>query len=419
MRLSVSIWVISIYTFFSFSSAAMSSKIAGVVVESMPSADIVKFVVSPPKSNYEHKIVCGGDSIRVRFFDIGLNKKGIKTLPVPSNSILSRARIVSQMKNKSVLQIHTKGLTLDACTRTSVMMIDGNLVVSMALTDEQKKRRGGHTLVADNAAGEVDKKNASAPRASSASNAAAPDSIVSNINKNASKNISNKGKIEGTIFDKSKSDTPLLVSQSQVESQTMKYAGGLLFAAFIGFVAWYLKKKKFRFKIEEDNIDILSRKKVSSHQQLMVASVNGAKFLLAVGDKSVTSLGLIPMAGQDDLDTTAAPTIHQAVKESLDREPNISAVPYSQIKDEESSIDTAQTIQGGFGADFKSAIEKISRQRDSELGHDTAHKAVSNNLKAAYNQSEVPSNVAGLISMARMKASLENRNSPHIDDYRA
>ncbi|MBN2342308.1 MAG: flagellar biosynthetic protein FliO [Deltaproteobacteria bacterium] len=436
MRHWVVIFISSVFIFMTSAASAETSKVAGAVVENMPSADVIKFVVSPVKANYDHKVICGNDSIRVRFHDIGLQSKEIKSLPLPKGTYLYKARIVPQMKNRSVLQIHPKGLTLDACARTSVMVMDGNLVVSMALTDAQKRHRAEVLGISAEPASKAAVANLEteqpeahdtevADNAPVHENAPVVSSSENNKGLTANNDSSEKDKFAGTIFDKSRKSAKQLKTEDEVDSQMVKYAGGMLFAAFIGFLAWYLKKKKNGLKAIEDNIDILSSKKVSTHQQLMVARVNGAKFLLAVGDKSVTSLGLIPAENDDEPSALGLQSqISKAVQESLAREPKISSTPYAEIEDDV----TTDTIPSGqaasFGDDFRSAIEKIARERDhvdANRKKPAARKpqremaSVDRDMPSA----EVPSNVSGLLSMARMRASFENRNTRQKDEFRA
>lgn len=405
-------------------SAASQTKIAGAVVENMPSADVVKFVLSPAKESYEHKIICGNDSIRVRFSQIGLNSSEIKGLPLPKGSTLRRARIVPQLQNKSVLQIHPRGGILDACARTSVMTIDGNLVVSMALTTAQKRRRnklmGMAAKAKETAEVEPQKESlATSDVAAKADSQQTNQATATEATPPPEKNKSKKKKLAGTLFDKTAGRNSALQSDEEVNSQTMKYAGGMMFAALLGFVAWYLKKKKKAHDEIEDNIDILSSKKVSTHQQLMVARVNGAKFLLAVGDKSVTSLGLIPADEDDNASANLSMRINSAVKESLAREPKISKTPYSEIEDT-TPVETAKAIpRESFGADFKNAIEKIAHDRDKPARQPRRNAAPTVQRDVTSVQGDVPSNVAGLLSMARMRASLENRSAQNADEFRA
>ena len=425
-------------------SAETKSIIAGAVVENMPSTDVVRFVVSPAKEKYDYKVVCAGDSIRVRLNDVGMADKEIKILKTPRGSTLKKARIVPQIQNKSVLQIHPRANMLEACDRTTVMSLEGNIVVSVALSDSQKARRA-RVLKAHQESKEVIREQASerdessdAETSASAVVAPAPKaraqkkSTALTRETKASVNKGNEGSdkqktLAGTIFDKTKKSSAAFQTDDEINSQNMKYAGGLLFAALIGFAAWYTKKKRNRFQIDEDNIDILTSKKVSSHQTLMVARVNGSRFLLAVGDKAVTSLGLIPVDGQPQADSALRADIRDAVRESLSKEPGISATPYSEIKDEDDSVVAAlnDTMPANnFGADFQQAIDKIVKERNKPIRAgkartDAGAAGAGKALSEAFAQSESASNVSGLISMARMRAAMENRTTTEENQYRA
>lgn len=409
--------------------AADATRIGEATVEMMPSTDVIRFSVAPAKDKYETRVVCGNDSIRVRLNDVGAESTEIRYLEIPRGSALRKVRLVPQLQNKSVVQIHTRGMTLEACERTTVMAMDGSIVVSVALTDAQKRRR----MMLMNAKADSEKLMAAAEAEGSSPEAAA---IVASQSGDASKGMKtatsakpetekSKKSLTGTIFDKSKNSGSLLETDEETSERTMKYAGGLLFAAALGFMAWYTKKRKNRFQMLEDSIDILSSKKVSPHQTLMVARVNDARFLLAVGDKAVTSLGLIPA---DSAETAGLgglrENIGRAVKESLAREPRISATPYSEIKDEP-ALPLAQPEETtGFGTDFQLAIEKIARDRDkmerkARPRVDARTEPQMKPLSDAFTQSEISSNVSGLISMARMRAALEHRTSSVESDFRA
>ena len=432
--------------------SASKSKIAGAVVENMASTDVVRFAVSPVQKTYDYKVVCGDDSIRVRLNDIGAESKDIMHLDTPRGSTLRKVRLVPQLQNRSVLQIHPRGAVLEACARTSVISLDGNLVVSIALTDSQKTRRtkllNAHNetrealkndpepIVGKTADSRSDKSSNTEVTGGTkkSDNGVASPVTVSQTALKANDNTDRKS-VVGTIFDKSKESDSSLKSDEEVQAQTMKYAGALLFAAILGFFAWYTKKKRNRFQIDEDNIDILSRKRVGTHQTLMVARVNGSRFLLAVGDKSVASLGLIPTDGQttesvEDLRTD----IRDAVKESLAREPRISATPYSEIRDDDDiSVGATQPAvtampttnkDSNFGSDFQRAIDKIVRDRNKPIRErkartDAGMESASKALSDAFSMNEGSSNVSGLISMARMRAALENQSSPVENQYRA
>ncbi|MBN2717496.1 MAG: flagellar biosynthetic protein FliO [Deltaproteobacteria bacterium] len=424
-------------------SAAASPKpqIAAFTVENMPSTDVVRFAVSPAKDKYEYKVVCGDDSIRIRLLDIGMADEDVKYLDTPRGSTLRKVRVVPQLQNRTVLQIHPSGSVLEACARTSVMSLDGNVIVSIALSDSQKRRRT-RLLDAEQESREALKRKMDNARNSDTINAGTesvkqtPASSKSDDNGNgavakATSDEDSKS-LTGTIFDKSSKKGLKLRSDEEVNAQTMKYAGGLLFAAMLGFVAWYMSKKRNRFHIDEDNIDILSRKKVGTHQTLMVARVNGSRFLLAVGDKTVSSLGLIP---SDEQSSTVSPLakrafaadIQDVVKESLAKEPRISATPYSDIRDDDDvTTDVAHQAQPAtnFGSDFQQAIEKIVRERNKPIRSgkartDAGADIAARTMSEAFSTNESASNVSGLISMARMRAALENQSTPVDNQYRA
>ncbi|MBN2529693.1 MAG: flagellar biosynthetic protein FliO [Deltaproteobacteria bacterium] len=415
--------------------SAGTSRIAAAIVENMPSTDVVRFVVSPPMAHYDSKIVCSSDSIRIRFFGLALHNREVSELDIPSGSTLKKVRVVQRGPDNSVLQIHPTGKTLDACDRLSVMSLEGNLIVSMVLTDGQKRRR--MALLQQKAAlGLASVAPDSKSDAEDAINPA-PAIIKDNgkIDGNASSDVTAEhqfskkekdNKLAGTIFDKSRSAAPPMQTIEQTNSQTMKYAGGLLFAAILGFVAWFMKKKKTRRHIVEDNIDILSSKKLGMHQTLMVARVNGSRFLLAVGDKTVTSLGLIPSeSGAESIESGLRAEINNAVKDSLAREPKISATPYSEVRDEKAApAKRDDTGTSNFSYEFQQAIDKIVRERDtpkekSKRRTEARQQISPSQLTNAFSASEPPSNVSGLISMARMRTALEQQSTNTESNYRA
>ncbi len=421
--------------------ATDKSMISGMVVENMPSADVVRFVVSPAMANYESRIVCGDDSIRVRFPDVGFDDMEIRYLDTPRGSTLKTVRVVPQVGKKSVLQIHPRGAVLDACDRTSVMSLNGNIMISVALTPSQKHRRKAmfrareetkeavaEKIEQEAASVGADETGKSAKKDTPHAPATSGKQMANGSSPDGNETVAGRKKdnsLAGTIFDKSRKSEPVLQTSEELTSQNMKYGAGLLFAALIGFAAWYMKKKRSRFNLDEDNIDILSRKRLSTHQTLMVAKVNGSRFLLAVGDKAVTSLGMIPIEGESESVVAALRTdISNVVKESLSREPRISATPYSEIQDEDNGNSVGNNSgTSNFNSDFQRAIDKIVQERNNPS---RAPKSKKQSTEGAgrlasdiFDRTDSASNVSGLISMARMRATLENQASRNESQYRA
>jgi flagellar biogenesis protein FliO len=394
---------------------ASDSQVAAAVVEKLPSADTVKIIVSPVTDDYAYNKVCLPDSVRIRLDNVGLSSgQKVKHLEVPRNSAFRSVKIVSQPGNKSVVQVFPRRSIHEVCPATSVMSIGGNLVVSTAADNKNAVlTKADSTPMEEDAASEPEV--AAAPEAKDKveeEKVAASEGAVEETEQ------SKEDRLKGTIFDKSTNNDTAL-SNVDGESINMKYAGVLLFAAFVGFAAWYVKKKKIRVGDTPDNIDILSTRKLGNHQQLMVAKVNGSRFLLAVGEKSVSALGMIPEdetpADAFSQMVAAPPVIPQredtrplTVAANRNRKVRTHATPYAEIKSETPA--PAPVVEDdGFGSDFMAAIERISQQ-NNEAEMEMPRQKAAGDMDFG-SDAPVSSNVEGLLSMAHMRAGHRRKNN--------
>jgi len=368
---------------------ASNPEIAAAVIENEQTAQVVKLVVSPKPSGNTSKVICAADSIRVRIKGVAARDEKITELVVPKDGPLRRARIVPKIGGNSVVQLFTKGRTLSVCSRTSVLDVNGDMIISVALTHDEQEKTSANTAttkeeILANQGNEKSKSETIAKKVEK-------ETLGDDEEKSQLKKEKKKKKAGTPLFGKKSEDgQSQTISEEDTDSQMIRYAAGFLLAALVAGAAWHLRKKKKAAGNLEDTIDILTSKRLSAHQQLIVASVHGHKFLLAVGDKSVSSLGAIPGENSNPI----APAAKEPVVAS-NTQPGIDDL----LKKLTSNV--AATNQGaGFEKELRNAVEN----RNEEIGRPDSLYA-----KVAKAPKENVSNVEGLINMARMRASANGR----------
>jgi flagellar biogenesis protein FliO len=384
-------------------------------VEAAANAEVIRLVVSPSPKSFDPEIVCGGDSIRIRIDSVAARGEDVEEIDVPTGGPMRRVRIAPRTGGGAVVQIYTVGSPYPACERTTAIQLGGEVVVSMALTAEDQKRlaqrraeverasalaaetiRAVEALrAADEKAPVIDEKAPAAEEALVTETAVAkieparrepPAPKAPEVKRPADPKAPAGAAALGLgLKDKAR---PLPVTSGDGGPSGVRYALGFLFAAGIGALAWWTKRRKRR-KADAltDDIDIVSSRRLSAHQQLIVAQVQGTKFLLAVSDKAVTNLGAVPEA------RAFAGRFAQADVAAQD---GVLTPPRSSL---ELSREEVRPSDRGFDRELESALDR---------GAPASAPAPSYSGSA-----EAQSNVAGLISMARMRATMrDSRRGP-------
>ena len=429
--------------------AADPSQIARSAVESGETAETVRLVVSPAVENLESKIVCSPDSIRVRFQGIKPAVDDIDDLSVPHDGPMRKVRVVPRGANNSVVQIFARGRQMDACYRTTVMVVDDEVVISMALNDREKTRRNRilEARAAKTAARrqieeavknapqapEISEKVAAAavePRPEEAredraeEGAQAKNGLAEILEIAKRKEPAEEAPAQGATAkadaedEEKKIDGAMLglagVTGGGDDSDGLRYLAGIGFALLVAGIAWYIKRRRGGIRGDIDSIDILSQKRLSAHQSLIVAQVHGHKFLLAVGDKTVTNLGMLPEE-QPVVNATvpmyrepvyAAPPRPQAPipRHEVPRAPEPMPRPAPQAQARQSTRSFEELISEEIYGRTEPGIP-IPRTAPPQPAVPTETRGFGE---------ATPSNVAGLINMARMRANFNGsaRNAP-------
>jgi len=379
----VSIWVLgAACTAF----AAEKPSILAGVVEHTGSAEVVRLVVSPAVQSIEEKIVCAEGMIRVRLDGITNRGQEIQELRVPSGGPIRRVRIVERNPSNSVVQLYPRHNPQGTCSRTTVAAFGKEIVISTTFTASEAARLNPRPLDkaaapsakrgADRAAGNEDAAPAIAPAgASNPSNGTAPEKEE-----------------EGLVFKKRDNAADNATSPAMGTSalDTPKLAFGFGFAALAAGLALYLKKKKKFSAPDLDSIDILSTRRLGARQQLVLVSVQGVRFLLAVAEKSVTSLGVVSEddGGMRRLPAPTPETPQMSVESTL--ETLIGEASRRAVRNEVPPSKAAAPVTF-----------------DSELRRALDHTALGADKPAPQARFDSASNAAGLVALARMRANLK------------
>ncbi|MCP4606246.1 MAG: flagellar biosynthetic protein FliO [Proteobacteria bacterium] len=373
--------------------------VAAAAVESTELAEIVRLVVSPPLDNLSYKIVCGEESIRVRLNGVASRRKRAESLPVPKQGPMKKVRIASRGSAGSVVQIFPWFQPLDACSRTTLVTLGGEIIISFALSSMEIARQE-KILKSSNKAVTRERDVSPALYNRSANEAGQPQLSDKDKKRKATKKATKKETaplFPLTASKKSKGQSKasnsgqLGLSDTDIESDAVRFMAGFGFAAIVAGLALYLKRRKQGMAVSGDTIEILSSKRLGARQQLVLASVQDTKFLLAIGEKSVSTLGIVPDGSQGLPPTKALPNAVMNRSDELELSFN-ELVGNEPPRPVENSADEKQGTSEHFQKEFKSAIR-------AALAADDLPAQSEDGL----------SNAAGLIAMARMRADLKQK----------
>ncbi len=378
-----------------------ATTVAAAVVESTELAEVVRLVVSPPLENFSYKIICGESSIRVRLNGVSSRRKKADNLPVPKQGPMKKVRIASRGHAGSVIQIFPRQGALAACSRTTLVTLGGEIVVSLALSDTDKARQK-RILKSQNKTTAKNLSTALRDEGTDRTGQSHPEGKE----KKESKNLK-AGKPKSTpLFasmahknqagqSKEESSKQLGIPASDIESNLIRFLVGLGLAAIAVSAFLYIRQRKRGLIASGDTIEILSSRTLGARQQLVLASVQDTKFLLAVGEKSVSTLGIVPDGAKAVLPDKELPSNDLM---NLSDETNLSLgnpVREEQLQPIETSNDNRHGASKYFQNEFKGAIE-------AALNIDDLSARTEERL----------SNVTGLIAMARMRTDSKHKTKP-------
>jgi flagellar biogenesis protein FliO len=417
--------LVSVFTVLISTSAAAGDtpKIMAAAVENTASAEVVRLVVSPSVKADDYKIVCGDGMIRVRLAGISNRGQTIQSLSVPSGGPLYRVRIIEKNPTYSVVQLFPKRSPLDTCERTSVTPIGGEIIISTAFSEAEmmaklafqeaaarKKadllKKAGHkapekvaervdSKVAEHVDSKVEKMTP--PTVQAQKSAAVSESPKAQTKASPTDNNDKKSLFRqptaGSLSDG-------LKPGGQEVMSAPKLALGFGFATVVaGFALFYRKRKKSPIAAME-NIEILSTKRLGLKHQLMLVSVQDVKFLLAVSDKTVTSLGVVPGSSAGQIAGAGnAPVVETPLGPTALPKNNVAEVLESLIG--EASHRAARPVTQDYRTDRRAFNEEFGRAMQANQ-KETEHREISTPNSA--------SNAAGLVALARMRANIRKNS---------
>jgi flagellar biogenesis protein FliO len=379
--------------------AALPS-IFAATVEDTAKAENIRLAVSPSvdESNLNSKIVCAEGMVRIRLEGVSNRGKELEQLSVPENGLFEAIRIVEKNPTTSVVQMFPRRNPEGTCARTGVTVVSGEIVISTLFSDAELERikaaKERDRLVKEQALIAISNK-AKAAKAEQKTPTAAVEDKAANIDIADISDKTDKVAIGSLVFKKdaadSGSDRPAPMSADTLLSNP-KLLVGFGFAAVIAGLALYLKKRKPMLKTDFDKIAIISTQRLGLKQQLMLVSVLGTRFLLAVSDKTVSSLGIV--------------TGDELVR------PRKILPPYQP---EEPAVNAQQSaLESLIGEASRRAAKAgmpMERDRadsfDSELRRALDNTALGEEKPRATGRVDTASNAAGLVALARMRANLK------------
>lgn len=361
--------------------------IIAAVVENTGSAEVVRLVVSPAVQSIEEKIICAEGMIRVRLDGINNRGQEVQELTVPADGPIRRVRIVEKNPVDSVVQLYPRRNPQATCARTTVAAFGKEIVVSTTFTGAEAARI--NSIETSKATSAMAKKS---PVAAHDDTEVASTKSSEPLNAQEDSKEAKASKDEGLVFKKGAASSDAAASPALGTSvlDAPKLALGFGFAALAAGVALFIKKKKKFSGADMDSIDIVSTKRLGVRQQLVLVSVQGVRFLLAVSDKSVTSLGVVSDedGGIRRLKAPTMDTPQMSVESTL--ESLISEASRRAVKNE--TPPPKQEARSPFDSELRRALDQT---------------AMSGEKPATQARFDTASNAAGLVALARMRANLK------------
>lgn len=429
-------------------------KIMAAAVKDAPNQEIVRLVIAPAVDKLESKVVCGNGSYWVRLPQIANLEKAVHNLPIEEASSFARVRLAPKNDaDSTVVQIIPRDHSLAVCEQIAVMSLGGEIAVAVPLTEADKRRKARFAAISEQI-----EKNPLKAEADSSKHAVKEEKT--DVKKEeAPKQPSETKKLTEVLSRTTGSDSQTPVNAKKegevATAQGIDIGRAMIafgFAALLAGMAFYLKKRKGKVSLDDpDTIDIISSKRLGPKQQLVLASVQGTRFLLAIADKTVTTLGMLPEKGgaaparqrplpsfqagsapgslQVVRETPPQPApapmtlnqnshtdVHDLLKEMLKQktiEQEPSAKPQAAVPSQVAK--SGPVIGPTLGRQMPPAAPRpaISTKQAVDFQEElqNAFQAAGHSGEIDRNTSETTSNVAGLIAMARARAGLRPRPS--------
>jgi flagellar biogenesis protein FliO len=384
---------------------------------------VVRLGTTENTTEVDTDVDCGNSMIRVRFQGLAARQSnGVENLALPDTSPFHTVRVVSRGKTTTVVQLVPKGSVRMACQRIRAVVSADGVSIVYRLTERDQSRREAILAQTASVASKPEPKAAPAMAAESPSGPAGTD-----VGTEASKTAPNP-EVQGSkpLFGKEKDNLPTAESTSIQESPALAAGSGpnpllaalgCAFAGLLALAAFIVKRKgkKGGALVDMDSIEILSSKRLGARQSLVLAAVGNKRFLLAVSDKAVSTLGEV--ADEDalepavpwSLDTPLPNRRHAGVPESKERTQPASG-PASQEPPEKDPRELLRQL-----LNTNAAPEPVfERELRAALGTALPNEPVrpSRNLSESTSDG-ISSNAAGLIAMARMRANMRRKpNGP-------
>ena len=395
MRYTISLIGVAIF-FAAIATAAAGEKahseIAAAAVEHTATAAIVRLVVTPKAPAFEEKIVCAEGMIRVRLDGISNRGREIQELSVPGGGLFRRVRIIEKNPSNTVIQLIPRRNPQGTCARTTAAAIGGEIVISTAYTDAEAARLAPK-----------EEKKSPVPAAAAVLPVRRAIETSTNerpVEKKEAVPEAEKGTAEdsGLVFKKddgSQEGNTESGFAAPMDAPKMAFAFG--FAATLAGIALFLKRKKTISIGKMDQIEILSTQRLGARQQLMLVSVHDVKFLLAISDKNVSSLGVVPeeIGAPRALPARSEEAPRMSVEstiESLIGEASRRAAAKQEIPREPEERFT------GFDSELRRALDHTRLNTERPASAPTPTSA---------SRFDSASNAAGLVALARMRANLK------------
>lgn len=401
---------------FSLSAWAQSEsvEIVAAAVENTASAQVIRLAVLPSPESMDEKVVCAEGMIRVRLSGVSNRGRLFQEVSTPSKGPIRRVRIVERNPKQTVVQLFPRSNPLGTCARTTAAAVGGEIVISTAYTpaeaaavnakpqEEESPRQVQATVLSP-----VNEKIGD--------NSASKDDTAKKdreIDSDKKKNVAKKANIDSaptkSIKDLLKKEKDLAGADDSsgtgvgaLDAPKMLLVFG--FAAAVAGAAIFLKRKKKLSIADMDDIEILSTRKLGVRQQLVLVCVRDVKFLLAVSDKSVSSLGVV--SGEESaVSGSRLPRMQPAPA------PVSPPVPEPQEMNAESALASLiSEASKRIAKDEPTPVKDAYRPRsfDSELKRALDNTVLSDEKPATQSRFDSASNAAGLVALARMRANLK------------
>ncbi len=415
MKTSRTLGLILFPTLFAFAVKAAEKtdsirpSIFAATVEDTAKAENIRLAVSPTidESHFKSKVVCAEGMVRVRLEGVANRGQELQHLSVPENGLFESVRIVEKNPSTSVVQMIPRRNPEGTCARTAVTIAGSELIISTLFTEAEAERiraaKERDRLIKEQAQAAAAKKTAASPQP-------VPDASKEPVEKEKSAAQADDSLVFKKKAEPSNNGVTPRGNTSVLSDPKMLVGFG--FAAVIAGLALYMKRKKPILNIDVDKINILSTQRLGLKQQLVLVSVQGTKFLLAVSDKNVTSLG--KMSGDESERPRRALLGRPQVESGLNAQSalNVQAALHSQ-----SSVNAQSALESLIGEASRRAVKNedpIERGPadafNSELERALGNTALGVEKPRAVGGVDTASNAAGLVALARMRANLKKSN---------